>query len=135
MAPEAVERRSKLLLVDDNDAFREMLVSWLGTRYDVVEAGNAEAALAEMRRSPPDLVVLDIMMPGVSGIDMFRQMTDDPVLAALPVVFLTAHHQALMGQERDVLARCRVVLKPFRFHELEEQLQLALKERQPPAVW
>ncbi len=130
----AAAARPRLLLVDDNDAFREVLVAWLETRYDVVPARSPEVALAEAHRNPPDIVVLDIMMPVFTGIDVYRQLASDARLSAVPVVFLTAHHQALAGQDEELLSRCRVVLKPFRFQELDEQLELALAPRDTPAV-
>lgn len=120
--------RTRLLLVDDNDSFRELVENWLAPRFDLVAASSAAEAFAALDRFTPDLIVLDVMMPNVSGLDMYRTLRERPNLATKPVLFLTAYHQVLAGQDADFFKNCRVLLKPFRLEELTEQIEQMLAD-------
>ena len=83
-----------VLIVDDDLLVRETMrdyVEHLG--YAVRDVGSAEEALAEITREVPDLVLLDVRMPGVTGIDLCRQLKADPVTHLIPVVLLTAERE------------------------------------------
>lgn len=90
----AVEPRpppGRLLVVDDNPANLKLLEDLLAFHgYEVESATGGEAALAALRRQPPDLLLLDVLMPGLSGYDVCRAVRADPRLAMLPVVMVTA---------------------------------------------
>jgi DNA-binding response OmpR family regulator len=82
---------ARILIADDNPD----LVSILSTRFralgfDVVEAANGARALDEAKKSSPDIVVLDVMMPELNGFQVCRRMKEDPTLKRIPVVLLTA---------------------------------------------
>lgn len=82
---------SKILVVDDTPANVKLLVDVLGVSgYTAMAATNGEDALAQIASDPPDLVLLDIMMPGLSGYDVCKQLRADPVTALLPVVLCTS---------------------------------------------
>ena len=82
---------ARILVVDDTPANVKLLVDLLAARgYQPVAAGSGEEALASIGVQPPDLVLLDIMMPGLSGYDVCRRIRADPATALLPVVLCTS---------------------------------------------
>ena len=82
---------ARILVVDDTPANVKLLVDLLAARgYQPVAAGSGEEALASIGAQPPDLVLLDIMMPGLSGYDVCRRIRADPATALLPVVLCTS---------------------------------------------
>lgn len=103
-APAAVpavgEERFTLLVVDDEPVNRRVLVNQLGLeRYRILEAPDGEEALVAAARERPDLVLLDIMMPRMSGYDVCRRLREERPPADLPVIYLSAKNQL-----RDLLA-------------------------------
>ncbi len=82
----------KILLVEDDDDVREALAAFLeGAGYSIVEAANGEQALHKLRGSTAFcLILLDLMMPVMNGWDFRSQQLQDPDLAAIPVVVITA---------------------------------------------
>jgi adenylate cyclase len=91
-APEsAAERAARVLVVDDTPANVKLLEDLLAFHgYDVEAASSGGEALAMIRGAPPDLVLLDVLMPGMSGYEVCRAIRADPALAMLPVVMITA---------------------------------------------
>jgi two-component system sensor histidine kinase/response regulator len=108
-----------VLIVDDQEPNIRLLGTVLSNAgFDVVPALNGEAALELARVSEPDLVLLDLVMPAMDGVEVCRRLRADPVTASLPVIILTAHH------EREPLVRAfdagavDYVTKPFVPEEL-----------------
>ena len=82
---------SRILVVDDTPANVKLLVDLLTMKgYAASSAVNGEDALAMIAAQPPDLVLLDIMMPGLSGYEVCRRLRADPATALLPVVLCTS---------------------------------------------
>ena len=81
-------------VVEDNADNRLLLQAILDGAYDVHEYENAEEALDGFRRAAPDLVLLDISLPGMSGVDLLRLLRADAALSRVPVIALTAHAMA-----------------------------------------
>lgn len=108
----------RVFVVDDIEVNIDVLISFLGSLYQVSVALDGETALREIRRTPPDLILLDIMMPGVDGYEVCRQLKQDSVLQDIPVIFLSA-----MSHPEDIvkgleLGAVDYVLKPFSKDEL-----------------
>ena len=81
----------KILVVDDTPQNIKLLGDLLRSRgYEVTTAANGEQALESIAKSPPDLVLLDIMMPGISGYDVCRKLRENPATALLPIVLATS---------------------------------------------
>ncbi|RYZ97554.1 MAG: response regulator, partial [Moraxellaceae bacterium] len=81
----------KILIVDDESAIRDMLrVALEMADYDCIEASNAQDAHALIVDEKPDLILLDWMMPGTSGIELARRLKRDEVTADIPIIMLTA---------------------------------------------
>ena len=82
--------RARIVWADDNPDMREYVRRLLGTRFDVEAVADGEAALAAMRREPPALVLSDVMMPRIDGLELVRILRADPKLRAIPVILLSA---------------------------------------------
>ena len=103
-----------VLVVDDDPSIRRLLVVTLQRQgYRTLEACNGRGALAEMRSGNPDVVIMDLVMPEVSGWDVLSERAKDPALLRIPIIVITASniHKARV----DVLARqiYGVIAKPF----------------------
>jgi two-component system, OmpR family, phosphate regulon response regulator PhoB len=115
---DAPDLRPRVLVVDDEAPLRELIVVTLGDAFRSEEAADGEAALALLARDPHDLVFLDVMLPGLSGIDVLRRMRADPALRDVPVVVVSAWQ----GPEDIAVAlesgANGFLEKPFRVDEL-----------------
>lgn len=118
MTTDAPDLRPRVLVVDDEAPLRELIVVTLGDAFRSEEAADGEAALALLARDPHDLVFLDVMLPGLSGIDVLRRMRADPALRDVPVVVVSAWQ----GPEDIAVAlesgANGFLEKPFRVDEL-----------------
>jgi two-component system phosphate regulon response regulator PhoB len=106
-----------ILVVDDEPRLRELMKVALGPRYTFLEAGDVGEALA-LVRSRPDLVLLDVMIPGGSGLDVLREIRRDPDLGRIPVVVVSAwqateDRRAALDEGADAFLG-----KPFPLEEL-----------------
>lgn len=91
-----------IAIVEDNADNRLLLQAILGGQYDLVEYENGTDALAGLAASLPDLVLLDISLPGMDGNEILSRIRADNALSALPVIALTAH--AMSGDREKYLA-------------------------------
>ncbi len=91
-----------LAVVEDNADNRLLLQAILGDHYDLVEYENGVDALRGIAASPPDLVLLDISLPGMDGNEILQRIRRDTALHGLPVIALTAH--AMSGDREKFLA-------------------------------
>lgn len=89
--------------VEENADNRLLVSAILSGRYEVVEYASGPEALAGFRRDKPDLVLLDISMPEMDGTEVLQRMREDPVLADVPAVALTAH--AMAGDREKYLGQ------------------------------
>ena len=86
--------QGKILVVDDNVSLVRMLEGVLHQQdFDVITAYDGEEALAQARAHLPDLIVLDIIMPGMDGYEVCRRLNDEAATAAIPVILLTVKGQ------------------------------------------
>ena len=115
--------KSKILVVDDEPPLRELVVVTLGDAYACDEAPNGDAALKLMRKRRYDMVVLDVMMPGRSGIDVLREMRADEALRDVPVVVMSAW-QSTADIDAALAAGANGFLpKPFRVEDLDSTVR------------
>jgi PAS domain S-box-containing protein len=116
-------KRSRVLLVDDNADMREHLVRLLARWWDVESASDGLTALEAMRKTRPDLVLADIMMPRLDGIGLLSALRADPDLAEIPVILLSAR----TGEEARIeglrVGADDYLLKPFSARELIARVQ------------
>lgn len=118
---------TKILVADDEPHMRTLVTATLDDpRFDVIEASDGTAALDMVRRERPDLVVLDWMMPGMTGLEVATALRAEPAFARLPIIFLTAKGQESdrkRGEAVDVVA---YLVKPFSPLELLDIVERAL---------
>lgn len=106
-------RNFTVLVVDDDPNIRRMIVAALRRDgYDFIEAPNGREALDMMRAQHPDVVVLDLMMPILSGWDVLRERADDPDLRPIPVIIISANRDPEVA---TAVAQgiCAFLPKPF----------------------
>ncbi len=118
---------TKILIAEDERDIRDLVAFTLRfAGYQVVTAANGEEALELARDESPDLVLLDVRMPRMTGYDVCRAIKADPQLKDMPVVFLSAK-----GQESEIQAGMEAgaeeyLLKPFAPDELTERVRQIL---------
>jgi len=118
--------RARVLVVDDNADMREYLARLLSTRWRVEAATDGAAALASARSDPPDLVLSDVMMPGLDGFGLLRALREHPPTSQIPVVLLSARagEEALL--EGLATGADDYLVKPFAARELLARVQTHL---------
>jgi len=121
---------ARLLVVEDDDDLREVLVESLRREgYEVLTAADGERALEVVEQEQPDLVCLDVMMPGLDGIEVCRRLRADPRFEDLPILMLTAK-----ADEADAVLGLGVgaddyVTKPARPKELQARVRALLRRK------
>jgi CheY-like chemotaxis protein len=114
---------NKILIVDDNPVTRELIREVLeAPDLQVLEAANGEEALMKISEIMPDLVLLDIRMPGLSGFDVLRKIKEDPHLGSIRILAFTAF--AMQDERRKALAAGfdGYITKPVNPAELRKQI-------------
>ncbi|MGU5706150.1 phosphate regulon transcriptional regulator PhoB [Aeromonas hydrophila] len=125
----------RILVVEDEAPIREMLCFVLEQKgYETVEAEDFADGLAKVREPYPELIVLDWMMPGGSGIQFIKQLKQDEVTRQIPVVMLTAR-----GEEEDKVRGLEAgtddyITKPFSPKELTARLHAVMRRVSPTSV-
>lgn len=108
-----------ILVCDNEDVLRGLIAASLdGLGHDLVEARNGDEALALANARHPDLVLLDMMMPGKSGLEVVREIREVPELQRVPIVMLTARTQAEDRAAAADAGATHFLAKPFRPAEL-----------------
>ena len=122
----------RVLIVDDEAPIREMIAVALEMAgYTTLEADNASTAHAMILDEQPDLVLLDWMMPGTSGIELAKRLRNDPITKEIPVIMLTAkadEDNKIQGLEQGV---DDYITKPFSPRELVARLKAVLRRTTP----
>lgn len=121
----------KVLIVDDHDGIRRMLRLALSGRYQLFEAVNADDAWELMRQTPPDAVLLDIMMPGeLNGAGLCRKIRSDRQFNDTYIIMVTACAQRADREDCLAAGANDYIVKPFSPLQLARQLDTVL-ERKP----
>ncbi len=113
----------RVVFVDDDPDLRKLVKLTLEftANWEVTTAADGVEGIEAIRRLKPDVAVVDIMMPGMDGYELCRQLKDDPETASVPVVFLTARKELDEARVEEVQA-AGVVMKPFQPERLAEAL-------------
>jgi len=124
-------RQKPTILVADDDIEILSLVTRNLRRMDatILEANDGEEALKIARREKPDLVVLDVMMPGMSGWEVCRAIREDAGLAGTSVIMLTGIGERLNEMTSPLYGADDHLDKPFDFEELERRVEAQLEKR------
>lgn len=121
----------RVLVVDDEAVNRELLEAILiGEGYEVVMASDGSSALAEIQAHPPDLILLDLLMPGMHGLEVCQRLKQETATARIPVIVVTAVGQITAKEAALTNGADDFVTKPFQPADLRARVQAMLKVRQ-----
>ena len=119
---------ASVLLIDDDATSREALTEILEEEgYEVLSASGGEEGLEAARRHRPDLLLLDMMMPGIDGVEVIRRIRSEPALKRLLIIALTGDVTRTRLQNVFEAGADRFVAKPFRIQELLESVRTMLR--------
>ena len=115
-----------ILVVDDTEANIDVLVGLLGEQYDISVALDGQSALADIEETPPDLILLDIMMPEMDGYEVCQKLKNNESTKDIPIIFLTAK-----GEMNDIIKGFQhgavdYITKPFNPPELQARVKAHL---------
>ncbi len=125
--------RETILIVDDEEDIIELIKYNLKTEgYIILSAGTGEQAIKTAKQSLPDLIVLDLMLPGIDGLEVTRHLKKNDSTADIPIVMVTAK-----GEESDVVTGLELgandyISKPFSPRELVARIRAILRRRRKP---
>lgn len=120
----------KILHVDDDADIREiaMMSLELSGEFDVFQCSSGAEAIEKAAAFAPDVFLLDMMMPGMTGRETLRHMRKDPTLASVPAVFMTARAQHSEIEELLANGAAEVISKPFDPMALSDQIKQAMQK-------
>ena len=124
--------RHRILVVDDDPRLLHVVSMYLSIEgYDVLTAVDGEEGLRLVAESPPDLVILDVMMPGVDGLEACRRLKRDPRTSAIPVLMFTALSREDDVENGRLAGADRFINKPFSLIGLEAVIKAFLGDAIP----
>ena len=128
-------QKPQVLVVEDEIAQRAVLAYNLESEgFRVTQAGNGEEALMLATEDPPDLIVLDWMLPNVSGIEVCRQLKSAAETRAIPVIMLSARSEEIDRVRGLEIGADDYVVKPYSVAELMARIRTQLRRTRPSAV-
>ena len=121
------DRPRRVLVVEDEDNIA-LALDFLMTRegYDHDRVADGDAALPKIRAMRPDLVVLDVMLPGVSGYDICREVRGDPALRGVKILMMTARGSSVERRRGVEIGADGFITKPFELKELRQEVRRRL---------
>lgn len=120
----------RILIIDDNPMSVETMFSLLLEQgYDVCAAYNGERGYKTALSYLPDVIVLDVLLPGWSGLETYEQIKSEPILAHIPIVFITVDLDVLRNQSIDI-SQVPILYKPIKGEELVAKIEQVLSESQ-----
>lgn len=127
--------KQKILVVDDEADVVELIEYNLrNAGFDVICAADGEEALAKIKTTLPDMIVLDIMLPGKDGFEVCKQLKRDPKTANIPIIMLTAKAAEVDRVVGLELGADDYITKPFSPRELVLRIKALFRRLTPPAV-
>jgi len=123
-------RKPTILIADDDPQILTMLGIRLAKKgYTILEASDGLQTLKQARDHHPDLVLLDVMMPGKNGWEVAKELRGDDDLKNIGIVMLTAIGEKVNGLTSPLYGADAYVDKPFDFNDLEKKIKAILEER------
>ncbi|WP_094227296.1 response regulator [Methanolobus psychrotolerans] len=123
--------RQKILIVDDEmDALLALKVALEAEGYNIVEAKDGYEAIDKVHSEKPDVILLDLMIPGIDGFEVCSQLKSDQLYSHIPVIMLTARGEIDDKVEGIELGADDYVTKPFNLKELKARIKMVLRRNQ-----
>ena len=119
----------RILVVEDNPELLMLMQHMLKKQYRVLVAKNGKEALKIVHKTPLDLIVSDVMMPEMSGLELTRELKGDPNYSHLPIILLTAKTQEEDEEEALKIGADEYLTKPFRLGELRLRIDNIIENR------
>jgi len=127
-----VTKAPKILVVDDEPAIREMVgLALTSNGFEFMGAESAEHARHDIKNSKPDLILLDWMLPGLSGVEFARQLKDDAATRDLPIILLTARSDDTDKVQGLGIGADDYITKPFSPVEMVARIKAVLRRAAP----
>jgi len=118
----------KILFVDDEEDIREVVQIRLESNgYEVISAASGEEALEKIEKEKPDLLILDIMMPGMDGLTVLKKLRKSETNSTLPVLVLTAKRKKMIGDLFELENIQGFIEKPFDSQVLLDLIKKAVQ--------
>jgi len=122
---------NKILVVEDDSQLRANICELLENENHIVDyAGNGAIGLEKARKSFPDLIISDIMMPKLNGFELIKELMKDNDTASIPFIFLTAKVEIENFREGMTLGADDYLFKPFNILDLLNAIEMRLKKKQ-----
>lgn len=119
-----------VLIIEDNEDIRENTAEILEfSGFSVIAVDSGEHGLSAALHSKPDVILCDIMMPGMDGYDVIRQLKGDPLTSGIPFIYLTSSGEKCDLELASDMGANGYVRKPFDGRELIAEIQRCLKQR------
>ncbi len=123
-------KKPKILVADDDLEVLSLVTRHVrGLAGEVLEASDGEEALRVARREKPDLIILDVMMPGMSGWEVCRAVREDDTLASTGVIMLTGIGERLNEMTSPLYGADDFLDKPFDLDDLDTKIRIVLEKR------
>ena len=120
----------KVLLIDDDPMVRQLTRMALAEHYTCIEAADAESAYNLLDHEHPDVIVLDWVLPGLSGPNFFKRLQRDKQLGAIPVIIISARGEEPVRKMAIELGAAGYLAKPFNVRALRELVAKAVKRQE-----
>ena len=121
-----MDKRALVLVVDDAAPTLRLCVGLLGEQYDVRLAKSGKMAMVALKRMRPDVILLDIEMPDMTGFEIMLEIKKDPSLKDIPVIFVTSHANEKLVVKAAEYGAVDYVVKPFNPDALRRKIQKAV---------
>ncbi len=122
--PDTCRVNTRVLVIEDSSSVRRLIEVCLRVLdVEVVSVEDGARGLENARASPPDVIILDIGLPGMDGWEVLRRLRSDPDTHAVKVLILTAHAQPEVARQADAVGADDFMTKPFRPAELRDRLE------------
>ncbi|MEW5806434.1 MAG: diguanylate cyclase [Acidobacteriota bacterium] len=123
--------KNKILIVDDEKDNVNCLARWFEREgLDIISAYDGQHALDMVEKHHPDLIILDIIMPGLDGLEVARRLKADSMFWSIPIIMLTAKHEMKNKVEGFRIGVDDYVTKPFDFEEVDARIKAMLRKRE-----
>jgi len=121
--------KPKVLIVDDDPINIELLEGYLSKEYDILKAFDGKKALIIVESNPPDIILLDLIMPGINGYQVCKKLKDDPKTNHIPIIIVTSLHETEDRNKAIEAGADDFITKPFDIIELSVRVKSHLRTK------
>lgn len=123
----------RILMCENEPSIRKLMRAAAPPSYEFVESDRGDTCLEQLAASRPDLLLVDLLLPGLGGLEVLRAKQEDPELAETPAIVITGRHEPELREAALAAGADRFVTKPFSPIELLSMIEAIALRRSPPA--